>query len=227
MIKKLIDELPEENNPDEIFDRINDISPDIVDLIDIQQQRINDRSTSTSVSGISETVIIERTVVFIDTDVNNVTLAAKAAKEPIFTLHASNQFVNESTIAQMFPHLFPYGRGHPNETKRRIKISPFKCAEHYLMLSSRRFTQDRYFTLAIFDQLSMQNAYTRVYVRAKQFPTIYNNYDKVELNEVDNALKRKELRRRGRMNSMSTISSEKTDESKKADALLKSVDLSS
>ena len=95
------------------------------------------------------------------------------------------------------------------------------------MLSSRRFTQDRYFTLAIFDQLSMQNAYTRVYVRAKQFPTIYNNYDKVELNEVDNALKRKELRRRGRINSMSNISSEKTDASKKADALLKSVDLSS
>ena len=124
--KNLIDELPEENNPDEIFDRINDISPDIVDLIDIQQQRLNDRSTSTNISALSETMMVERTVVFIDTDVNNVTLAAKAAKEPIFTLHASNQFVNESTIAQMFPHLFPYGRGHPNESKRRVKISPFQ-----------------------------------------------------------------------------------------------------
>ena len=118
----------ERNNPDEMFERVNDISTDLLDLIDIQQQRLNDKSTSTNVNGLSETMMVERTVVFIDTEVNNAILASKAAKEPIFTLHASNVFINENVMAQMFPHLFPYGRGHPNEIRRRIKLSPFKCA---------------------------------------------------------------------------------------------------
>jgi len=37
--------MPKENNPNDMFDKLNDIdiSSDIVDLIDIQQQRVNDR----------------------------------------------------------------------------------------------------------------------------------------------------------------------------------------
>jgi len=52
-------------------------------------------------------MMVEKTVVFIDTEVNNAVLASKAAKQPIFTLHASNMFNNENTMAQMFSHLFP------------------------------------------------------------------------------------------------------------------------
>ena len=129
-------------------------------LIDIPQQRVNDRSTSTNSTDQLETTIIEKTVVFIDTEVDKSILASRAANEPIFTVHASNIFVNKDEIAKMFPHLFPYGRGHPKEQKRRVKLSPFECAKHYLMLSSRRFAQDKYFTLAVFDKLSMANRYT-------------------------------------------------------------------
>jgi len=141
-------------------------------------------------------------------------------------VHSSNVFVNENETAQMFPHLFPYGRGHPNELKRRIKLSAFECAKHYLMLSSRRFAQDKYFTLAVFDRLSMANAYTRISVRAKQKPQIFSNFDKVEVPELDAALKRKELQRRGRAKESVNFTNA-TEESKKADALLKSVEVSS
>jgi len=84
-------------------------------------------------------------------------------------------------------------------------------------------SRDRYFTLAEFDRLSMEHAFTRVCVRSEQLPHLYNHFDKVELNDLDNALKRKELRRRGRTNSMAVIS----EDTKKADALLKQVEISS
>lgn len=229
--RNAIDKMPEINNPDEMFDKVNDldIPSDIVDLIDIQQQRVNNNIISTNSSNICETTMVERTVVFIDTEVNKAILASKAMKEPIFTAHSSNVFVNENEIPQMFPHLFPYGRGHPKETKRRIKLSPFQCAKHYLMLSSRRFSQDRNFTLAVFDRLSMENAYTRVSVRAKQKPQLYKNFNTVEIKDLDIALQKAELRRRGRLSNFteSQESTNATEESKKADAFLKSVEVSS
>ena len=86
------------------------------------------------------------------------------------------------------------------EIKRRIKLSSFQCAKHYLLLSSRRFAQDRYFTLMVFDRLSMENAYTRVSIRANNNPKIYKNYHTVEVNDLDTALQKIELRRRGRLN---------------------------
>ena len=225
--KDMLIKMPKENNPNDMFDKINelDISSDIVDLIDIQQQRVNDRSMSSNVTDNCETMMIEKVVVFIDTDADKSVLASKVANEPIFTVHASNIFDNENQIAKMFPHLFPYGRGHPNELKRRVKMSAFECCKHYLMLSSRRFAQDKYFTLAVFDRLSMANAYTRVSVRAKQKPQIYSNFDTVEVKALDEALKKRELQRRGRTGDTSTAHT--TDESRKADALLKSVELSS
>ena len=225
-IERLV-KMPKENNPNDMFDKINelDVPSDIVDLIDIQQQRVNDRSASNNVDDQCETTIIEKIVVFIDTDVDKSVLASKAAKEPIFTVHSSNIFDNENQIAKMFPHLFPYGRGHPNELGRRKKMSAFECAKHYLMLSSRRFSQDKYFTLAVFDRLSMANAFTRVSVRAKQKPEIYSNFDTVEVKALDEALKKREIQRRGRTSDISTTLT--TGESRKADALLKSVELSS
>ena len=125
--------MPEVNNPNNMFDLVNDleISSDIIDLIDIQQQRVNDNSAASNVSSTCETMVVERTVVFIDTEVNKAILATKAIKEPTFTVHSSNSFINENEIAQMFPHLFPYGRGHPKEIRRRIKLSPFQCAKHF------------------------------------------------------------------------------------------------
>jgi len=49
-IDAVLEDMPLENNPNDIFDKINehDIPLDTIDLIDIQQQQINDRTTSTS-----------------------------------------------------------------------------------------------------------------------------------------------------------------------------------
>jgi hypothetical protein len=222
--QRLLKNMPPTNNPEKMFDRINEleISSDVIDLIDIQQQRINYRLTSINVSSQWETTIIEKLVIFVDTQVDNSVMASKVAKEPLFTVQSSNIFVKYNESALMFPHLFPYGRGHPNERKRRIKMSAFECAKHYIMLSSRRFAQDKYYTLAIFDRLSMANAYTRINVRAKYNPKVYKNYDTVEIPALDTALKKREMRRRGIYNDSSTISeNNNTEESKRADALLK------
>jgi len=69
------------------------------------------------VSNICKTILVERTIVFIDTEI----------KETVFTVHSSNVIINENSTAQMFPHLFSFGRGHPNEPKRRIKLSLFSA----------------------------------------------------------------------------------------------------
>jgi len=162
-----ISKMPIMNEPEDMFDKLNDldISSEVIDFIDIQQQRLNHRSTENANSNICEIMVVEKTVVFIDTEVNKTILATKALQEPIFTVHSPNSFANENEIAQKFPDLFPYGRGHPNENKRRLKLSQFQCAKHYLLQSLRKFSQDRYYTILAFDRLSMQNAYTRVALR--------------------------------------------------------------
>ena len=83
--------------------------------------------------------------------------------------------------------------------------------------------------LAVFDKLSMENAYTRVSVRAKQKPEIYKIFNTVEIEDLKIALEKVELRRRGRLNDLSNLqdTANATDESRRADAFLKSVEISS
>jgi hypothetical protein len=58
-----------------------------------------------------------------------------------FEIRRSNQIANdvsETLLARMFPHLFPFGRGHPGED-RKIHVSVEECVKHYTLLSERRF----------------------------------------------------------------------------------------
>ncbi|OWZ16193.1 hypothetical protein PHMEG_00010047 [Phytophthora megakarya] len=50
----------------------------------------------------------------------------------------------------MFPHLFPYGRGHRGE-RRQIKVSQNECISHYRFVSPRRFGEGPTFFLVAFD----------------------------------------------------------------------------
>jgi len=64
--------------------------------------------------------------------------------------------------------------------------------------------------------------------RAKQYPHIYKNFNTVEYKDLDIALQKVELRRRGRLSSIPKLqdSCNPTQETKNADALLKSVEVS-
>jgi len=59
----------------------------------------------------------------------------------------------------MFPHLFPYERGHLGE-KRRVPVSRSECVRYYRRLSSHRFARDNYFVMKSFDRLSTGRTYT-------------------------------------------------------------------
>ncbi len=60
-------------------------------------------------------------------------------------------------FAKLFPHLFPFGHGHPG-TDRRVSVSLQQCKKHYLSISSRRFAQDDTFPLIAFDIVSRKRA---------------------------------------------------------------------
>ncbi len=49
-------------------------------------------------------------------------------------------FSNRNLFAKLFPHIVPFGYGHPG-TERKVNVSFGQCVKHYLCLSSRKFPQ--------------------------------------------------------------------------------------
>ena len=79
---------------------------------------------------------------------------------PEFNVHTSTKFANAfdpALDAKTYPHLFPYGRGHPGEQNRRVKVSKSQCIRHYCQLRSRRFAQDPYFVMSSFDRMAVSD----------------------------------------------------------------------
>ena len=60
----------------------------------------------------------------------------------------------------MFPGLFPFGRGDPDEP-RRVSVSRAQFLRHYVLLSSRRFAQDTVYPLVAFDIVARHMALSR------------------------------------------------------------------
>lgn len=90
----------------------------------------------------------------------------------------------------MFPDLFPYGRGHPGE-KINNKVSFELCIQHYLRLSSHKFSKHPYFTLIMFDMISkrkeISNAYFELNISKSDVETIQS----VEIQDLKIFLERK------------------------------------
>lgn len=63
----------------------------------------------------------------------------------------------QNLFALMFPALFPWGRGDPDEN-RPVNVSRERCLAHYLLLSSRRFSQDSIFPLVAYDYTAKHTA---------------------------------------------------------------------
>ncbi len=66
-------------------------------------------------------------------------------------------FSDPNLFAKLFPHLFPFGYGHPG-AERKVEVSLEQCIKHYLSIYSRRFAQDDTFPLIAFDIVSRKRA---------------------------------------------------------------------
>jgi len=125
----------------------------------------------------------------------------KESNERAFMVRRSDQLctnMNGDLYAQLFPHLFPFGRGHPGES-RKVAVSLKEAIKHYVMLSGRQFAEDELFTLVAFDRISLQNMYIQNSVRCKRFPHLYDGYESIGVEQLGNALIENERRRQGCM----------------------------
>jgi len=98
-----------------------------------------------------------------------------------FLVKRSNQIdsdVSSDLLAKMFPHLFPYGCGHPGQS-RQIPVSFKECVKHYTLLSGRQFSHDELFTLIAFDRISLTNMYTQNSMRCQRFPSVFCGFESI------------------------------------------------
>jgi hypothetical protein len=125
----------------------------------------------------------------------------------------------QTRYAKMFPHLFPFGRGHPGE-KRRVSVSLKECIKYYTMLNSRRFAEDELFVLVAFDRIAMQNMYTQTSFRCRRFPHLFQDYDTIDTSALAKVLLDNERRRQG-------CRVPRSDDNAMVDQFLKTVDIAS
>ncbi|OWZ07530.1 hypothetical protein PHMEG_00020066 [Phytophthora megakarya] len=204
-----------------LFDEAPD--SDQVGQVDDDQERVGINSDVIRVDSTEdENEIVERGLVFVN-DVNRGSAASgavDAASDRRFLVRHSSTFAYDSdgTIyAKMFPHLFPYGRGHPGD-KRQIKVSQNACMRHYSLLSSRRFAEDLTFFLVAFDRLSTQKMFTRISLTCKRYPDLFDGYDTISSHQLESALCQNEMRQQGRISSRPQFNSP-------TDRFLRSVEL--
>ena len=74
-----------------------------------------------------------------------------SGSDPVYVIHRSNTIVSQSldsTIAGMYPHLFPFGKPAHG---RVVPMSRYEETRYWLSLSTRRFAQDVDFLLVMFN----------------------------------------------------------------------------
>ncbi|OWZ15364.1 hypothetical protein PHMEG_00011004 [Phytophthora megakarya] len=179
-----------------------------------------------------ETDVVEHLVVFIadDSEVNTqdgppthvqvTELSRQRTSQPQFLVRHSSRFASKdySLFARMFLHLFPYGRGHPNE-QRQIPVSLGACIRHYCELSTRQFAEDEFFMLVSFDHLTIQRMYVQVALKCQRDPVRFERYSIISEASLIEALRKKKQNRQGRTTAMH-------DESFYASDFLTTVELS-
>ncbi|ETN22853.1 hypothetical protein PPTG_02630 [Phytophthora nicotianae INRA-310] len=208
--------------------------------VDVEGSRVG--GVFASESTVAEDEVAERRVVFVSEDREVATWSECSATDDrtgsAECAHTAVEFLNETSsapqflvrhssrfsssrkelFAQMFPHLFPYGRGHPGET-RPVPVSLEACIRHYGMLSSRRFAEDELFMLVAFDHISLKKMYTQVALKCKRNPALFEPFSDMSEADLAQALKQKEFYRQGQTRAS-------RGEQSIAERLLHSVDIS-
>ena len=203
--------LPEDSTPANLFEHMHDNDAfRSANDIDQEQESITNFSSVLQAQAENETTVVEKTVVHIETSTNAEEAANKFTGERLFEVRASNKFAHyEDRFPKMFPHLFPFGRGHPNERHRRVKVSFQDCCKHYLHLYSRRFAQDSHFILYAFDTIAMSKAYENLSVSLNLRPNMYREVSVITSEQLQTALQNDAQRRRGRFVPISKTPAEK------------------
>jgi hypothetical protein len=122
-------------------------------------------------------------------------------------------------FAKMFPHLFPFGRGHLGE-HRSVPVSLRECIKYYTTLRSRRFAEDELFVLVASDRIAMQNMYSQTSFRCQRFPQLFDGYETIETDSLAKVLLNNERRCRGG-------STSRGNDDTVVDRFLKTVDIAS
>ncbi|ETO58862.1 hypothetical protein F444_22761, partial [Phytophthora nicotianae P1976] len=124
------------------------------DAICAEEESVRGNSDSWNGGEADEQNVLERRVGLCDTsnltatttcDPN--TKSAVTSSEREFLIRRSNKIasgISADLFARIFPNLFPFGRGHPGESRRRA-VSVKECVKYYLSLSRRQFAEDELF----------------------------------------------------------------------------------
>lgn len=177
-----------------------------VDHVDEESERVGGVDETGCVDG--ETDVVERKVVFISEDrevntqdtlstsVDVAKVSVQNAAQHQFLVRHSSQFApnDKFLFARMFPHLFPYGRGHPGE-ERQVPVSLDACIRHYSLLSTRRFAEDELFMLVCFDFVSVQTMYRQVALKCKRNPALFEPYSCITEDSLVQALQQNHFHR--------------------------------
>lgn len=116
------------------------------------------------------------------------------SSEPRLRVSHSSRFASGPCVeAQMHAHLFPFGRGHPGET-RRTSVSKQDCIRYYAMLSSRRFAHDSTFMLSSFARISMENMHMCTLVKCT---SVFDGFETTSSNDLAMALINNQRKQRG------------------------------
>ncbi|GMF11927.1 unnamed protein product [Phytophthora lilii] len=174
-IEALATEYSEDVIEEHFVEHVQEAGNSLSDSISTELESVRGQTDAWALSNDDESTFLERRVGLLDdtlrvpADENQFIseVGRKDGTERSFLFRRSNQFsrdVNGDLFARLFPHLFPFGRGHPGE-RRRVIVSLKEAIKHYLALSSRQFAEDELFTLVAFDRLALQTMYIQNSVR--------------------------------------------------------------
>jgi hypothetical protein len=172
-----------------------------------EQENVRGLSDNVPVTEEEEVNVVERRTGLLD---DTLTMSLDSMVAQAGTTHAtdkvrdflvkrSNRLCEDATrtiFAKMFPHLFPFGRGHPGE-HRSVPVSLRECIKYYTTLRSRRFAEDELFVLVAFDRIAMQNMYSQTSFRCQRFPQRFDGYETIDTDSLAKVLLNNERRRRG------------------------------
>jgi hypothetical protein len=160
----------------------------------------------------------------LDEQFNRIVDITKDRDNPLFAVYNSTRksvIFDKENVAKLFPHLFPFGTGHPGQY-RKIKVSRQECITYYLHLSGRQFDRDSLFILYAFDSLSLDRSLSQANFNMTSKSKYFKKYGDITRDHLENALKNKVRTNNGR-NPIQTS----TEEEKVVLSFLKNIKMNS
>ncbi len=105
---------------------------------------------------------------------------------------------DQDMISLAFPKLFPYGRGHPRDS-RPVAVSFLGCIQRYLRLSTRRHATDSKFVLAMHDLVTRFTTLRNAAIKVKLDPNFGERMKSLAVAEMEKALLRRNKNARAAM----------------------------